>query len=68
MYNKLLVAIDGSDISLHAFRECLKISREDLLVLAVAPPYSGDLRVVGTSDINALGRADPAGLRHGGTL
>jgi nucleotide-binding universal stress UspA family protein len=54
MYKKLLVAVDGSDISLHAFKEALRISREDLLVLSVAPPYSGDLRVMGTSDLGEL--------------
>jgi nucleotide-binding universal stress UspA family protein len=54
MYKKLLVAVDGSDISLHAFKEALGISKKDVLVLAVAPPYSGDLRVMGTSDINEL--------------
>jgi nucleotide-binding universal stress UspA family protein len=53
-YKKLLVAVDGSDISLHAFREALRISTDDVLVLAVAPPYSGDLRVMGTSDLGAL--------------
>ncbi len=54
MYKKLLVAVDGSDISLHAFKEALGISKTDVLVLAVAPPYSGDLRVMGTSDISEL--------------
>lgn len=54
MYKKLLVAVDGSDISLHAFKEALGISQKDVLVLAVAPPYSGDLRVMGTSDISEL--------------
>ncbi len=48
MYKKLLVAMDGSEVSLHAFKEALRISRTDVLVLSVAPPYSGDLRVVGT--------------------
>jgi nucleotide-binding universal stress UspA family protein len=54
MYKKLLVAVDGSDISLHAFKEALGISKKDVLVLAVAPPYSGDLRVMGTSDLSEL--------------
>jgi nucleotide-binding universal stress UspA family protein len=54
MYKKLLVAVDGSEISLHAFQESLRISKEDLLVISVAPPYSGDLRVMGTSDLGAL--------------
>ncbi|MFZ2089801.1 MAG: universal stress protein [Desulfobaccales bacterium] len=54
MYNKLLVAVDGSNTSLHGFKEALRISKQDVLVLAVAPPYSGDLRVMGSSDIGAL--------------
>jgi nucleotide-binding universal stress UspA family protein len=54
IYKKLLVAVDGSDISLHAFGEALRISTDDVLVLAVAPPYSGDLRVMGASDLGAL--------------
>ena len=54
MYKKLLVAVDGSDISLHAFKEALQISKKDVLVLSAAPPYSGDLRVMGTSDLGEL--------------
>jgi nucleotide-binding universal stress UspA family protein len=54
MYKKLLVAVDGSDISLHAFKESLRISKEDVVVLSAAPPYSGDLRVMGTSDLGEL--------------
>jgi nucleotide-binding universal stress UspA family protein len=54
MYKKLLVAMDTSETSLHAFKESLRISKEDILVLAVAPPYSGDLRVMGSSDITQL--------------
>jgi nucleotide-binding universal stress UspA family protein len=54
IYKKLIVAMDGSDISLHAFKESLKITKEDLMVVSVAPPYSGDLRVVGTSDLGEL--------------
>ncbi len=54
MYKKLLVGVDGSDISLHALKESFKLAREDLLVVAVAPPYSGDLRPMGVTDIGAL--------------
>ena len=54
MYKKLLVAVDGSDSSLHAFKEALRISKKDVMVLAVAPPYSGDLRVMGSSDLSEL--------------
>jgi nucleotide-binding universal stress UspA family protein len=54
MYKKLLVAVDGSEISLHAFKEALRISKEDVMVLSAAPPYSGDLRVMGASDLGEL--------------
>ncbi len=54
MYKKLLVAVDGSEISLHAFQESLRISKEDVVVLSAAPPYSGDLRVMGASDLSEL--------------
>ncbi len=54
MYKNLLVGVDGSDISLHALKESFKLAREDLLVVAVAPPYSGDLRPMGVTDIGAL--------------
>ena len=76
MYKKLLVAVDGSDVSLHAFKEALRISRTDVLVLSVAPPYSGDLRVVGTDlgnllrqpCIDALGRAEEAARAAGAEI
>jgi len=54
MYKKLLVGVDGSEISLNALKESFKLSREDIIVVAVAPPYSGDLRPMGASDIGAL--------------
>ena len=54
MYKKLLVGVDGSESSLHALKESFKLAREDILVVAVAPPYTGDLRPMGVSDIGKL--------------
>lgn len=54
MYKKLLVGVDGSEISLHALKESFKLAQEDIIVVAVAPPYAGDLRPMGVSDIGAL--------------
>lgn len=56
IYQKPLVAVDGSPASLHALREALKLAGKDqeLLVLAVAPPYAGDLRTVGVSELSRL--------------
>jgi len=53
-YHKLLVPVDGSDASLHALKESFRIAKEDTIVVSVAPPYSGDLRVMGSSDITQL--------------
>jgi len=46
-YNRLLVGVDGSDASLHALREAFKISTSWVTVVAVAPFYEGDLRLLG---------------------
>ncbi len=54
MYKKLLVGVDGSEISLHALKESFRLAQQDIIVVAVAPPYSGDLRSMGVSDIGAL--------------
>lgn len=46
-YNRILVAVDGSDASLHALREAFKISISWVTVVAVTPFYEGDLRLLG---------------------
>jgi nucleotide-binding universal stress UspA family protein len=46
-YNRLLVAVDGSETGLHALRESFKLSSSWVTVVAVAPFYEGDLRMVG---------------------
>ncbi len=46
-YHRLLVGVDGSEASLHALREAFKISSTWVTVVAVAPFYEGDLRLLG---------------------
>jgi|GEM_PF-88514 len=56
-FDKLLVAVDGSDSSAHALRECLRLAREQrslVLAVSVVPRYEGDLRLVGVRDIKAV--------------
>jgi len=50
MFESILVAVDGSDSSLHALRQTFPIARAEkstVKVIAVVPPYEGDLRLVG---------------------
>jgi nucleotide-binding universal stress UspA family protein len=46
-YNRILVAVDGSETSLHALQESFKLGAAWITVLSVAPAYQGDLRLVG---------------------
>ncbi len=52
MYKKILVAIDGSDSSMHALRESFKIASR-ITAVAVLPEYSGDLDMVGVGNLMA---------------
>jgi nucleotide-binding universal stress UspA family protein len=45
-YKKVLIAVDGSESSMHALRESLKLANSDqswITVLSVIPTYEGDL-------------------------
>ena len=53
-YNRLLVAVDGSEASLHALREAFKISTSWVTVVAVTPFYEGDLRLLGVPKSDRL--------------
>ncbi len=46
-YKRILVAVDGSEPSLHALSEAFKLSTSWVTVVAVAPFYEGDLRLLG---------------------
>ncbi len=53
-FDKLLVGVDGSDASLHALRESFRLSDGWITVVSVAPPYEGDLGLIGVRDLDAL--------------
>ncbi len=53
-YKKIIVAIDGSDASIHALRESFRLGTNEkswITVVAVAPPYEGDLDMVGVGNV-----------------
>ena len=53
-YRKILVAYDGSASAQNALSLASQLAREDkswIKVLAVVPPYQGDLELIGVSDI-----------------
>lgn len=54
MYKRLLVAVDNRSPSMHALQQAFQIAPDRLLVVSVAPPYEGDLRMVGVKNIESL--------------
>lgn len=53
-YRKILVAIDGSETSMHALRESFKLAYNEgswITVVSVVPPYTGDLSLVGVGNV-----------------
>ncbi len=64
LYNKILVAVNGSDASLHALSESIKLSywvRGSVCAIYVAPSYEGDLSLIGVKDFKAL-LNEPCGI------
>lgn len=56
-HKSLLVAVDGSESSLHALEESVRLakwSHARVTVVTVAPSYDGDLSLVGVKDIGSL--------------
>jgi len=56
IYKKVLIAIDGSETSMHALREFLKFSKTEhmsITVVSVIPAYEGDLASMWTNNIKA---------------
>jgi nucleotide-binding universal stress UspA family protein len=53
-YNRILVAVDGSATSFHALEQAFRLASNWITVVAVAPVYQGDLRLVGTPHPQAL--------------
>ncbi|MGB9616008.1 MAG: universal stress protein [Desulfomonilaceae bacterium] len=59
MFDRLLVAVDGSEASFHALRESLRLARgaaASVKVISAIPPYEGELRLVGVKNIAATMR------------
>ncbi len=56
-YHNIMVAVDGSAESLHALQEAFKLADyRGLSAVSVAPPYEGDLRLVGVNQAKSLMR------------
>jgi|UniRef100_A0A7C3UZ76 nucleotide-binding universal stress UspA family protein len=53
-YRKLLVAVDGSASSLHALEESFRLTKVGIVVVAVAPPFTVDLKIGGQGEILKL--------------
>jgi nucleotide-binding universal stress UspA family protein len=53
-YKKLLVAVDGSASSMHALEESFRLSKEETVVVAVAPPFTVDLKIGAEGEIQKL--------------
>jgi nucleotide-binding universal stress UspA family protein len=53
-YKKLLVAVDGSTSSMHALEESFRLSKEGTVVVAVAPPFTLDLKIGAEGEIQKL--------------
>jgi nucleotide-binding universal stress UspA family protein len=53
-YNRLVVAMDGSLASQNALKQAFKLAQDEkrwITVIAINPPYQGDLDLVGVSNI-----------------
>ena len=55
-YKNILLGVDGSDASMHAFTEGVRLADREvkLVAVSVAPEYNGDLRLVGVHDAQKL--------------
>ncbi|MDO8281122.1 MAG: universal stress protein [Thermodesulfovibrionia bacterium] len=58
-YRKILVAVDGSESSLHALKESFKLASNEkswITVVSVVPPYMGDLDLIAVGNVLASAR------------
>lgn len=75
-YRKILVAVDGSETSLHALEESFKLAQNEgswITAVSVIPAYTGDLDLVAVGNImaamrkpcdEALGKAKELAEKH----
>lgn len=58
-YRKILIAVDGSESSLHALKESFKLATNEkswITVVSVVPPYMGDLDLIAVGNVLASAR------------
>lgn len=58
-YRKILVAVDGSESSMHALKESFKLANNEkswITVVSVVPPYMGDLDLTAVGNVFASAR------------
>jgi nucleotide-binding universal stress UspA family protein len=53
-YKKLLVGVDGSASSIHALEESFRLAKEGTVVVAVAPPFTVDLKIGAEGEIQKM--------------
>ena len=56
MYDRILIAVDGSESSLGALSSCFPLLRAEkgtAIVVSVVPPYDGELRLVGVKNLKS---------------
>ena len=57
LLRKILVTVDGSEPSLNALREGCRLARSErarIVTMTVAPPYEGDLNLVGVRNLHGI--------------
>jgi nucleotide-binding universal stress UspA family protein len=57
LLRKILVTVDGSEPSLNALREGCRLARSErarIVAMTVAPPYEGDLNLVGVRNVHGI--------------
>lgn len=59
-YNKILIAVDGSQVSKNVLRQAFKLAppeKKCITVVAINPPYEGDILFIGVGNISELLKA-----------
>jgi nucleotide-binding universal stress UspA family protein len=59
-YERILVAVDGSEAGLHALKQAFRLVENWITVVSVTPIYEGDLRLLGVPDPGEV-KTDPCG-------
>ena len=72
MYGKMLIAVDGTETSMHALEQALVLARSEesrVTLVSVVPTYDGDLRIMGDKRVlESMRRPNEQALEQGVTL